>query len=580
MNLSAVTYSLLNSTGIKIGREDLRYMQELLAKFDSEDSYQEDEELMVMANNILDTIKGKEIDYCVTIEGSRVIENICGYADEEKFQEFACRIFDFLDCDDKLFHNSRGLFVLESLVKVLALRSVPNKSEDDEPQQKRSRRVHSVVNFNLNMAKSEEHRQFCLTSLPKFSNYFLLNFEKIIYDKNASHLVRCYIEAVGGLINQARSRDDSYINLKEQHSFTIPKEWIEIVSDFTLKMSSLKHKADFIHSETASLVIQSLIRTLKNLQSELDPNVPGKLVKFVIKRSLKLNKFEEDGDVTKLFRSSSSVRLFEELFGICDETTTTKIYEQLIKSRIMAFCNSPELNFTIQKFICSSISSEVFEEIFQVVCDNFNDILSKGHAGIIVSLCKTCEQRKLKQGQFIQNLTSSLECANQKSESFIFPILCLKKISNSKDMGSNGITLHGSLVMQHMLKFNKPIKIVQNMLEMKPYELANIFCDSKGSRVADVFFESQYIGEKNREKLVKHLEGTYVKLATSKSGAFVLEKFFNVSSITQKEIIVKELSEKMNQLKGSMSGKILIHKFFIEIFLRNFNQWKSKVQNI
>lgn len=554
-------------------------MQEILAKFDSEDSFQEDEELVVMANNILDTIKDNEINYCVTIEGSRVIENVCGYAGEEKFQEFACKIFEFLDCDDTLFHNSRGLFVLEALVKVLALRSVQSKTED-EPQFKRPRRVNSVINFNLNMEKSEEHREFCEKSVPKLSNYILVNFEQIIYDRNASHLVRCYIEVLGGLINQARSKDDNYLNLKDQHDFKIPTEWSEIIRDFTLKMCSLKHKADFIHSETASLVIQSLIRALKNLQSDFDPNVPGKLTKFVIKRCLKLNKFGEDGDVSKLFRSSSSVRLFEELLGICDETTKTKIYEQLIKSRIMYFCNSSELNFTLQKFISSSISNEVFEEIFQVVCDNFNDILAKGYTGIIVSLCKTCEQRKLKQGQFIQNLTTSLDCANKKSEIFIFPILCLRKISDNKDVSAHNITLQGSLVMQHMLKFNKPIKIVQNMLEMKPFELANIFCDSKGSRVADVFFESQYIGEKNREKLIKHLEGMYVKLAMSKSGAFVLEKFFNVSSITQKEIMVKELSEKLNQLKGSVSGRIIIHKFCVEIFTRNFNQWKSKIQSV
>lgn len=549
----------------------MRYMQEILAKFD--DSYQDDEELMVMANNILETIAGNEINYCVTIEGSRVIENICGYADEAKFHEFACKIFENLDIDDTLFNNSRGLFVLEALVKVLALRSVPSKPQDDEPQQKRARKVNTVINFNLNMQKSDEHREFCEKSVPRLSNYILVNFEKIIYDKTASHLVRCYIEVLGGLINQARSRDDNYLNLRDQNEFKIPSEWSEIICDFTLKMCSLKHKADFIHSETASLVIQSLIRALKNLQSDLDPNVPGKLTKFVIKKSLKLNKFEENGDVSKLFRSSSSVRLFEELLSICDETTTTKIHEHLIKSRIMYFCNSPELNFTMQKFIASSISAEVFEELFQVVCDNFNDILARGYTGIIVALSKTCEQRKLKQGQFMQNLTTTLDCANKKSENFIFPILCLKK-----DASSHNISLQGSLVMQHMLRFNKPIKIVQNMLEMKPFELANVFCDSKGSRIADVFFESQYIGEKNREKLIKHLEGMYVKLAVSKSGAFVLEKFFNVSSMTQKEIIVKELSEKINQLKGSVSGRIIVFKFCVETFMRNFNQWKTKVQ--
>jgi hypothetical protein len=51
--------------------------------------------------------------------------------------------------DDKLFRNSRGLFVLEALVKVLTLRSVQNKSDGDETGNKRSHKVHSVINFNL-----------------------------------------------------------------------------------------------------------------------------------------------------------------------------------------------------------------------------------------------------------------------------------------------------------------------------------------------------------------------------------------------------------------------------------------------
>jgi nucleolar protein 9 len=70
---------------------------------------------------------------------------------------------------------------------------------------------------------------------------------------------------------------------------------------------------------------------------------------------------------------------------------------------------------------------------------------------------------------------------------------------------SNFIHPHGSMILQQMLYFNKPIKLITNLLELKKEELIQILSDKKGSFIGDAFCASTFVGEKSRDKLIKHL---------------------------------------------------------------------------
>lgn len=565
-----------NST---LTQDDLNYMREILKKFNASSGGEDSEEIMLMGDNVLDAINENELDYCLTNEGSKVIEKIAGFAGEDKFTDFATKILDNMENHEKLLSDNRSLYALEALVRVLTIRSINIKTNTDGPDAKRMKRATNVLDYNLTFDKSDEHQKFCENSVTKFTKIILSKVDEMMFDKNASHLVRSSIEALAGLVKVSKGNRDHFVNLKQEHAsreaFKIPEEWLEILRQFTTHISSsMKSTPDFTHNETASLVSQSLVQSLKNVENDFNDTTIADFVKSAMKKSYKLKKVKELDDLKLTLQSASSVRLFEELLSICDEEMLKEIYTRYLSPHLMMFCKSPDLNFTIQKFITSeALNKETFEEIFDNLSENIGEIIAKGHTGVIVAISKTCEKLKSKQGQFMQSLCVALDCANKKAELFIYPLITLKS-ADSKE-----VHLHGSVIVQNMLKFQKPIKLVQNMLEMKSFELANIFCDPKGSRIADVFMESKSIGEKNREKLVKHIEGNYLKLALSKNGAFVLEKFFASSSVLQKEIIVKELSEKMNQLKSSTSGRILIHKFAIENYTRNAAQWKSKVND-
>ncbi len=71
------------------------------------------------------------------------------------------------------------------------------------------------------------------------------------------------------------------------------------------------------------------------------------------------------------------------------------------------------------------------------------------------------------------------------------------------------VSLHGSLLLQEVLRFNKPIKAVSSLLALGARDLRLLLSDPCGSRVADAFMDSPHVGEKSREALVKALKVSF-----------------------------------------------------------------------
>lgn len=87
----------------------------------------------------------------------------------------------------------------------------------------------------------------------------------------------------------------------------------------------------------------------------------------------------------------------------------------------------------------------------------------------------------------------------------------LKSFEDSQKMSTENLEkeklkLHGTLILQVVLDFNKPIKIVNSVLNTDSGDLKKLFCNTMGSHIVDSYVRSQYVGEKSREKLVKKLQ--------------------------------------------------------------------------
>ena len=116
--------------------------------------------------------------------------------------------------------------------------------------------------------------------------------------------------------------------------------------------------------------------------------------------------------------------------------------------------------------------------------------------------------------------------------------------------------LHGSLILQQLLHYNKPIKLVRSCLQLPAARLAQLLADPRGCHVTDSFMSrsgrgntlititnnvylplcSSTVGEKSREGLVKSLKGEFVGLACSKHGSRTLDTIWKYSSIKSKQV--------------------------------------------
>lgn len=539
---------------------------------------EDDQAQNLMADNVLEAGTSKEVDFCTHQKASKALETLSPYSSADAFEKFTSALLPNLRL---LVNDSFGSFVLETCVKVATLRSVKcdtSQSESElgptDAKKRKFNKVSSIIDYNLKLDVKLAHKTFCQQFVEKVSRFLMNNLEDYLHE-NANHLIRTCLQCLSGMVSQKNHfQKIEIVNLRLQHGAEIPESWGEVVSDFATRIMSWPQFPELAFMETSSVVLQILCQSLKNLQNQEE--MLKALVKAVMRNAFKDEADTEDPEDFKAFSSPASLHLLEVMMSSCDEKLLNKMYKKYFKAKFMELCESPNLNFAVQRLIDAMTDKTTFEEIFNALSPEFVKLCQIGHTGILFSLCKACERLGVKQGQFIQSLLKALECGAEKTSKCIVPIITLKPLNVvAENEDESEITLHGSLILQTIFRFNKPIKIVQSLMDMKPQDIANIFCGPRGSRVADAYLESKYIGEKSREKLIKHLEGMYLKMALSKNGSHILEKFYKSSSDSQKEVIVKELSERVNQLNGSVSGRIINYKFSVESYARNVNQWKN-----
>ena len=133
----------------------------------------------------------------------------------------------------------------------------------------------------------------------------------------------------------------------------------------------------------------------------------------------------------------------------------------------------------------------------------------------------------------------------------------------------------GSQIVQTLLHFGKPIKIVQSLLEMDTSQLRDLLCDTFGSRIMDAFFSAEFVGEKSHDKLIQKLEGNFYTLATSKFGSRSLDSIWRSSAIKTRISIGEELLQKETALQGNYFGRIIFESYGLPLLKRQKSDWKT-----
>lgn len=577
-----------------------------------------------MAANVFEQTVDKEDKIAANQIACTILEHLLPFTEPAVVERFQ-RVFDTNEyrkhcSDDFASHVLQKLVEVSFLRAVGGLQQLPEDKDADaaavEPEAKRRKpnatatAVPDEKQYNLSAAFEAEHRQACADYVRKISAFMLNNLEDFVWD-TACHIMRTCVLCLSGVfvfkprdfISTAGATTRRPISAEKVVPLAVPAEWSEVLVDYAKRLQGWPQFSELPYSERSSGLLQTLCvalnarhkTELKHLGKKLlneafcvDWTTEEKTAKTEdadSKAAIAEVKTETDDNVKtepaeqlpKVFHFEPAIRLLEQLLTTAGPKLMTQIYARLFVGNLIALGTLKSGNFAVQKLLDNWTSNEEFEQIFDELAPGLEAMLRCGHTGVVNALAQACLRLATKQGAFVSALQTALHCGAPKERADRLAVLAmkLKPFDVEAAAKSNFVHLHGSLILQAMLAFNKPIKLVQSLLDTKPAELAELFSGPCGSHIVDAFIGSKFIGEKSREKFVRHMNGTFLELAISRHGSRAVEAMFETSGDNQRNRIVKELSEKINLLKGSPTGRLLNYKYRVETYILSPVQWKA-----
>ncbi|XP_065369297.1 nucleolar protein 9 [Calliphora vicina] len=599
--------------------------------------FEDVEEKVNMATNVFEQTKGQEVHLASNQIVCKALESLVGFVDAEQLESY----FEvFADSFRPICSDRFASHVLQKMVEIAFLRSLSkdqlkkddnetketketkdskekDDNEDEQPAAKKpklNKDVLSEENYNLDTEFTPEHKTNCGKFVLRVGKFMLNNLEDFVWDSCASHIMRTCILCLSGIHVAKVAFEKGGASLaKNRKIYEVSSEWQEVAKEFAQRLEMWPQFSDFPYQEHSSALMGVLCIALKVIDKKMLKNLGKKilmeaLLKVDVDEDEKLKKIEilddeeenrekakEDEEnatkeeevaaknvpkLSKVFEYQSSIILLETLLTVAGPKLLTQLYAMLFSNKLAVLAQQPLTNFAVQKLLINIKEKEDFENIFQELQDHIEELLKIGHTGVITSLSSACLRLQTKQAQLIVALQTALHISGDKErlKSFFLCLLKLKPFEILQQDKSNFVHLHGSLLIQDILRFNKPIFMVNCILETSPDHLVTVFNTPNGSHICDAFLQSKFIGEKSRDKLFKHLEGFYVDLAITKFGSRVVESCFAAAHETQKPKIVKELADKSNKLKGSPFGKLINHKLRVDTYRLSAEQWKASLQ--
>ncbi|XP_076389836.1 nucleolar protein 9 [Megachile rotundata] len=511
------------------------------------------EEKLIFANNVYEQTIGHELDYARNQLGSRILDSLLKYANLETIQ----RLVDALSGSNlrPLSSDRFASHVLQKIVVVCAGRG--NKAEESNTEES------SDASVKVEESEIASYNDIVL----KLCRYFLNNIEEFVFDTYANHLLRTAIECLSGLIDKSEDNNKKKLTFGERRP--VVQQYKDLLSQTCNRLLEWPRLLEFGQDELTSGLLQSVLYSLKDVHPEI-------LEKFVQKIT---QKCFQPGEGSRIFDAECSTRLLEVCVAVAEPKSLYKIYEDYFRGKLKALSIAHNTNFSVQRLMDHCAVKEDFENIFEEVSACFPEILKSGYTGVLVSAGNACLRLRTKQGAFVTELLKALGCeTNEKQRDIVTCLASLKSLEQLEslrkaDNSHPVICLHGSLIIQAILKFNKPIKIVNSLLEMNEEELVRILEDPKGSRIVDAFMDSEYIGEKSREKFAKKFRGYWAQMASSTHGSRCLDKMWQWARINQRTLIMEELAAVGESLRSTKSGQIISNKLNVPLFARNKKDW-------
>nr|CAD7413038.1 unnamed protein product [Timema poppensis] len=347
-------------------------------------------------------------------------------------------------------------------------------------------------------------------------------------------------------------------------SLRIPEEHTDLIHCFTQKLLLWQQLTDLVYNDLTSRLLQALLLALKTVDNESADDLVRQLFNecFILKETdlkkkcLPARLCEDEVTLLPVFRNEFSASVLQASISVASPELVARIHagcftghlELLSRSRIAGPCLQTLLQYCRGK--------DDFETIYNEICEELEGVILSKNTAVIVSLAQTCLRFETNQGW-------ALHCdfppGNHRR--FIAHVLMLRILGENTREKDFTIHPHGIALLEAMLRFEFPNKVISGMLKLKHHELCQLLSHHPDATIIRTFVENPNIPTNSMTKLFNTLVGRFASLASSEYGSRSLEVMWKAVEARRKVQIMDELTEQRETLKNIPCGKFILKKF-------------------
>eukprot|EP01026_Neomeris_dumetosa_P026702 TRINITY_DN2175_c0_g1_i1.p1 TRINITY_DN2175_c0_g1~~TRINITY_DN2175_c0_g1_i1.p1 ORF type:complete len:506 (-),score=91.15 TRINITY_DN2175_c0_g1_i1:133-1650(-) len=336
---------------------------------------------------------------------------------------------------------------------------------------------------------------------------------------------------------------------------------------------------DLIGDRQASLCVQAILEAVKDQKGKLE-----KVVECIIP--------DKAEDIHQAINHYIACHTFEAAIKLASQKKLAQVFKLAFQAKLMEFANQKYSTFIVQTFISSVQSTNLFQEIlcefdFQKLAQLFDN----GKGGVL--LCLVEKARQLNCESILSTIVDMVNFWGQDQGQGTFkavaPLLMTRNTRVSLDQvveGSEDKTLSylGCALLASIFKFNQNDiqsvirPFVQSLSELAKEKVVRVAKDKFGSRVIEAFFEGKNVDGNQKRKVSKKLKGSFVELALSAPGSFVVEAVFGWGEIKLKREIANELIKCVNDLDQDRCGIRVSQKLDLKGFYEDKKAWEGRIK--
>ncbi|XP_022082389.1 nucleolar protein 9-like isoform X2 [Acanthaster planci] len=429
------------------------------------------------------------------------------------------------------------------------------------------------------------------------ADLLITNLTTVLMDTYGNHILRTMVQVLGGFkvpdlvarSRLSREQQDKETNREIEKLLTkVPERMQQRLKKITNTILSAENFNEYVLHRTSSPVLEVLLLILQQSY----PGLCHRLCQAILKKSkvMSKNPSQSDQRVPVVLTDNVGSHLFEIVIEVISDESFSEVYSQCFSHHLLGMALHPVANFVLQKLIKRAAKEEEFSEIFDKLLANIEAILGVNHMGVVLRLAEACIHHPAKQSDFLKGLLSAFNCWEPRKRQATCVLLIAGMVthevffSESKEdqeqdkatkPGLSEVNLHGSLLLQQLLKFSHCGPIIAGFMALQDADLIAMACSPSGSYLLEAFMTSSMVSEKKKDRLGAQLKTNCFKIACHKTGSRCVEAIFKAASLRTKSTLVQALAEKDKQLQSDHFGKFVHRNCAVGLFKLRQRDWEE-----